>query len=440
MYGFSIARRGRRRSVLVALTTAATLAAVAVGTPVSAVSVQHAALVGQDPVNWTPHALDGTAFKILAIGGRVYVGGSFTQIRPSNSATVTTQRRLFAFNATTGAIDTTFKPVVDGTVRALVAAPDGQSLYIGGDFTNVNGVRSRGVERISATTGASVSGFTVPEINGGVDELELTGNRLLLGGRFQTVGGASRRGLAALNAGTGAADASVNMSLDGARVTGSGATSAVKVTAMDVTPDGSKLVIMGNFSSVAGQARHQIAVVNLTTSPATLSPWTTTRYQQMCANSFPTYMRGVDISADGTWFVAVTTGARRTGSLCDTAARWDLVSQVANKQPVWVNYTGGDTLLSVAVAGAAVYVGGHQRWLDNPDGRDSAGPGAVPAEGIGAINPVTGKAFAWNPGKDRGVGTEDIYPTTAGLWIASDTDTVHGEFHGRIAFFPLPVM
>ncbi|MFD0594928.1 hypothetical protein ACFQZ4_23170 [Catellatospora coxensis] len=308
MYGFSIARRGRRRSVFVALTTAATLAAVAVGAPVSAVSVQHAALVGQDPVNWTPHALDGTAFKILAIGGRIYVGGSFTQIRPSNSATVTTQRRLFAFNATTGAIDTTFKPVVDGTVRALVAAPDGQSLYIGGDFTNVNGVRSRGVERISATTGASVSGFTVPEINGGVDELMLAGNRLLLGGRFQTVGGASRRGLAALNAGTGAADASVNMGLDGARVTGSGATSAVKVTGMDVTPDGSKLVIMGNFSSVAGQARHQIAVVNLTTSPATLSPWTTTRYQQQCANSFPTYMRGVDISADGTWFVAVTTG------------------------------------------------------------------------------------------------------------------------------------
>ncbi|MFD0594927.1 hypothetical protein ACFQZ4_23165 [Catellatospora coxensis] len=53
---------------------------------------------------------------------------------------------------------------------------------------------------------------------------------------------------------------------------------------------------------------------------------------------------------------------------------------------------------------------------------------------------MTGKAFTWNPGKDRGVGTEDIYPTTAGLWIASDTDTVHGEFHGRIAFFPLPVM
>ncbi|GAA1619895.1 hypothetical protein GCM10009679_25870 [Saccharothrix algeriensis] len=424
--------------MLLALASVATVAAVGLGTSASAVSIQHSALVGQDPVNWTPHALDGTAFKVLQIGSRVYVGGSFTQIRSASSGTVITQRRLFAFNATTGAIDNTFKPVVDGTVRSLVAAPDGQSIYIGGDFTNVNNVRSRSVERISATTGASVSGFTVPDITGGVDELRLTGNRLLLGGRFQAVGGATRRGLAALNATTGAADASVNMNLDGARVTSTGATSGVKVTGMDVTPDGSKLVIMGNFSSVAGQARHQIAVVNLTTSPATLSPWSTTRYQQQCSPSFPTYMRAVDISPDGTWFAAVTTGAKRTGSLCDTAARWDLTSAVAGKQPVWVNYTGGDTLLSVAVAGYAVYVGGHQRWLDNPNGTDSAGPGAVEAEGIGAINPGTGKAFLWNPGKDRGVGTEDIYPTSAGLWIASDTDTVHGEFHGRIAFFPLP--
>ncbi|MDI1465129.1 hypothetical protein QEZ54_29580 [Catellatospora sp. KI3] len=439
MSGFSLVRpRSRRRVVLAALTSAATLVAVALGASASAVSAQHTRLVGQDPVNWTPHALDGTAYKVLAIGNRVYVGGTFTRVRPYNSNTATAQPRLFAFNAATGALDTAFRPVVDGAVRALVAAPDGQSLYLAGDFTNVNGVRSRGVERINAATGASWAGFTVPDIAGGVDDMKLSGNRLVIGGRFQTVGGATRRALAALNATTGARDDFLNVNVDVARVTTTGVTSAIKVTGLDITPDGTRLVVIGNFSRVAGQLREQIAVVNLTGTAATLSPWATVRYREQCLATFPTYMRGVDISADGSWFAVVTSGGGRTGALCDTAARWDFGTATSGKQPTWVNYTGRDTLLSVSVAGAAVYVGGHQRWLDNPQGHNDAGPGAVPAEGVGAINPVTGKALAWNPGKDRGVGTEDIYATAAGLWIASDTDTVHGEFHGRIAFFPLP--
>ncbi|MEE3917719.1 hypothetical protein V2I01_00170 [Micromonospora sp. BRA006-A] len=37
----------------------------------------------------------------------------------------------------------------------------------------------------------------------------------------------------------------------------------------------------------------------------------------------PVYMRGVDISPDGTWFAAVTTGGPFPGTLCDTAARFE---------------------------------------------------------------------------------------------------------------------
>ena len=65
--------------------------------------------------------------------------------------------------------------------------------------------------------------------------------------------------------------------------------------------------------------------------------------------------------------------------------------------------TGGDSLYAVAVTGAAVYVGGHQRYLDNPNGTttrprpDRGGP-----VGIGALNPLTGKALPWNPTRTRG--------------------------------------
>ena len=72
-----------------------------------------------------------------------------------------------------------------------------------------------------------------------------------------------------------------------------------------------------------------------------------------------------------------------------------------------------------------------------PPGRDSAGPGAVSRPGIGAIDPATGKALPWNPGKTRGVGGKDLYATSAGLWVASDGPRFAGELHDNIAFCPL---
>ncbi|MCW3819183.1 hypothetical protein ONA91_32555 [Micromonospora sp. DR5-3] len=432
-------RRRRRRRAAGGLLAALVAAGGALpAAPALAVNANHATVVSAKPAAWTPHALDGTVYRILQIGNRVYLAGSFTKVRNASTTAQLALPRLVAFDATTGRIDTTFKPVVNGTVKALAASADGRSLYIGGAFTTVNGVAAPRVARIDAATGARVAGFAPAALNNQVNDMRLVGDRLLVGGAFQTVGGVTRRALAALNATTGAADASVNLRLEGPRVTSSGATAPVKIEALDVSADGRRLVFVGNFSSVAGQPRHQLAVANLTAAGATLSGWSTDRYKPQCARTMPTYLRGVDISPDGTWFVAVTTGAAFPGTLCDTASRFEFGTETAGKQPTWANYTGGDTLLSVAITGSAVYVGGHQRWLDNPLGRDSAGPGAVSRPGIGAIHPVTGKALPWNPTKDRGVGTGELYATERGLWVGSDTTTVAGEYHARVAFFPLP--
>ncbi|WP_319461839.1 hypothetical protein [Micromonospora sp. RTP1Z1] len=432
-------RNRRHRSAATGLVAALVAAGSALSaTPALAVNATHATVVSADPANWTPHALDGTVYRILQIGNRVYLAGSFTKVRNAGTTADLAMARLIAFDATTGRIDTAFRPVVNGTVKALAASADGRSLYIGGSFTSVNGVAAPRVARIDAATGARVAGFAPAALNNQVNDMRLVGGRLIVGGAFQTVAGVTRRGLAALDAATGTADGSVNLRLEGPRVTSSGVTAPVKVEALDVSADGGRLIFVGNFSSVAGQPRHQLAVAGLTATGATLSGWSTTRYQPQCARSMPTYLRGVDISPDGTWFVAVSTGAAFPGTLCDSASRFEFGTETAGKQPTWVNYTGGDTLLSVAITGTAVYVGGHQRWLDNPFGRNSAGAGAVSRPGIGAINPVTGRALAWNPTKDRGVGTGELYATDRGLFIGSDTTKVAGEYHGRVAFFPLP--
>ena len=76
-------------------------------------------------------------------------------------------------------------------------------------------------------------------------------------------------------------------------------------------------------------------------------------------------MRDVAYSPDGSYFVVVTTGAPYAGTLCDTAARWETAATGADLQPTWIDYTGGDTLLSVGISEQAVYVGGHIRWLNN---------------------------------------------------------------------------
>ena len=124
-------------------------------------------------------------------------------------------------------------------------------------------------------------------------------------------------------------------------------------------------------------------------------------------------------------------------SVCDAAARFE--TGIAHQdRPTWINYTGGDTLHSVAVTGAAVYVSGHQRWLDNEGGRDYCTPGCASRPGIGALAPATGQALEWNPTKTRGVGGKELLATSEGLWVGSDGRYYAGEVHHGIAFAPLP--
>ena len=149
-------------------------------------------------------------------------------------------------------------------------------------------------------------------------------------------------------------------------------------------------------------------------------------------------MRDVEFSPDGAYFVVVTTGAGYfPETLCDTAARWESNATGSDLHPTWTNFSGGDTLTQVAITGTAIYVGGHQRWMNNGIVGDVAAEGAVSREGLSAHDPLTGIPFRWNPTRNRGVGVFAFLATPDGLWVGHDTTRLGGETHNRIGMFPL---
>ena len=390
----------------------------------------------------TPSVLDGEVLSLVKVGNTVVAGGTFTQASSWNSSTVLPRAGILAFDATTGVISDTFVPALNGEVDSLIPGPTANTVYAGGSFTKLGTVSVGKVVVLDATTGARLSSFKAPAINGLVQSLSVSAGRLFLGGQFTKVGGVAHGGLATVSATTGAVDPYLSLQLTGRHNdSGSGAKAPVGVKALDISTDGSRLVTVGNFKRVDGVLRDQVAVLDLTGASASLATWTTTRYSPYCSkNAFDSYVRDVKFSPDGAYFVIAATGGGYSGTLCDAAARFETAATAPDVQPTWVDYSGGDTLTAVEITDSAVYVGGHMRWMNNANGRDSAGQGSVPRPGIAALSPQNGIPLDWNPGRHpRGVAVYVILATDNGLYIGTDQDYI-GNFEykrPRLAFFPL---
>ena len=154
----------------------------------------------------------------------------------------------------------------NGTVFDTELSEDGSTLYIGGKFTRVRenppGVAGRsfaanGVAAIDVATGEATSGWN-PNVTGGAAtvralELSADGEKLFIGGNFASVGGQPRQNLAAVAAKDGTVDAFAPT------VTASGQTPWVYA----LLADGSKLYAGGSFSNVDGRQRARLAAFDI---------------------------------------------------------------------------------------------------------------------------------------------------------------------------------
>ncbi len=417
----------RRRLFAAALLIPAAL----LGASPAAADPAQPAVVSANPVDFTPHVLDGTVWAIAVVGDTVVVGGNFTQVTNSAKTQTYARRNIFAYGLTNGVIRP-FAPAVDGPVYALTPGAS-NTVYLGGSFKTVNGAAQRGLARVNLAGGQRIGSFTAKINWGDVRAMSSKGSRLYVGGTFSAINGVSRVGLARLNSTTGAVDQGFN-----ARLSAPGL-DRTRVEHFDLSPDGRRLIAIGALLKVGAAERTQIALFDVSGPSARLADWYTDAYKPTCMKGFDTYLRQVKFSPDGRYFVVAATGrASSPTKLCDSAARFEVAGS-GRHNPTWVQRTGGDSLYAVAVTGAAVYLGGHQRYLDNPYGSDAngPGPGAVSRVGIGAVHPVTGKALPWNPTRARGVGVRAFVSTPQGLLVGSDTDQLGKEYHGRIGMFPL---
>jgi hypothetical protein len=187
------------------------------------------------------------------------------------------------------------------------------------------------------------------------------------------------------------------------------------------------MAFAGNFTSAGGDTHWRTFLLDLGATSATVSAWNAPILQQPCDSvAHPNYVDALSFSPDGTWFAMATGGNMNltngfplSQTVCAAVARFS-AGEVGDAAPTWANYTGCDSLSGVLVEPGVVYVAGSNRWLDNPNGCESAGSGAVKRTGIGAVDPTTGRALSWNPTRSRGRGADFLEPIGSGLLVLSD--------------------
>jgi hypothetical protein len=384
--------------------------------------------VSSKPASGTPQlAPNGSTEQVRQLaqcGSTMYAVGTFTEIQ--RFSTTYGRNNAFSFSAASPYTMTSWNPNVNGIVNSISFSPDCSEAYLGGKFTSVNGTAVKNIAEVSTSTGAVNTAFG-QSANGQVETLLTYGTHILTGGYFTSINGSSTNPyFTSLNAVTGKDDGFLHLSISGNYQYPGVSSNGTRIYNQQLSHSGTLDLVEGDFTSVGGQPRQQIFMLNLSGGTATVTGWTSPEFNVNCATVEPFYLKAASWSPDDATVYIATTGYHPNGmpvgatprtGLCDVAAAFPATQ--ATVTHLWINYTGCDSLYSTAADTSTAYFGGHERWADNPNNCDAAGPGAVSAPGMVGLSPATG-AIVFNPTRDRGLGADDMLLTSAGLWIASD--------------------
>ena len=364
--GVSVRRRRAivaRRAVAIGLTTSLVAAGAWIAGPAPVAAADSAPADPGTPTTVTTDPLptvqiNGVAWSQVIVGGTVYVAGQFSTARPAGAAagvSTVTRGNLLAYDLASGDLVSSWAPTLDGPAYAIAASADGSRLYVGGDFTKVNGSTQERFVVLNRSTGARVTGFN-PRPNAAVRAIASTAATIYLGGNFTTAAGNNRPRLAALSA------------TSGAMLAWRVSAQAAEVQALVLSPDNSRLIVGGRFEKLNNVAALGSGAVSASTG-ATL-PW--------AANKLVTdygYDSGItSLSTDGTLIYgtgfAYLGHAGGYGNLEGTFAADPMTGVVK-----WIEDCHGDTYSVYPNPGKDhIYISGHPYYCGNIGAFPEASP------------------------------------------------------------------
>jgi PKD repeat protein len=349
----------RLRALIAMLAAAVLLSAsfglyVAIAPPANADTVPPDAnvpgTVSSDPL---PTAqINGVVYAQVIAGNTVYAAGEFSRARPANAAAGTQEvvrSNILAYNITTGVL-TSFAPSVNAKIKDMALSPDGATLYIAGLFTTVNGANRYRIAAFNASTGALLP--FAPAVNGTINGLAVNNTDIFIGGPFTSVAGVARTGAAAINRTTGTTTG-FNPNI----VAGT-------IQKLAVKPDGTKVVIGGNFETVNGSSNPGYGLAMLDTSTGGSLPLPV---NNLIRNG-RTNAGITDLTAAADSFYGSGYAFRKADGNLEGAFKADW-----NGNLTWVEDCHGDTY-SVFPAGGEVYTTGHSHYCGNVGGFPQTSP------------------------------------------------------------------
>jgi len=392
--------RARACLALVAVCVLGLVAGTGLGSPAAATTSTLS-----DHVDDT-YQTNGRVDAILTVGDIVYIGGNFTSVRPPGAAAGTQEvprARLAAFQISSGAL-LPWNPGANRAVYALAASADGQTVYVGGNFSKIGAVNrkhmaavdafSGGVTPFRADTDYDVQAIATSDCLGCTPE-----SRVYLGGNFTTVNGVPRSRVAAVDPTTGSLIDTWAPSVDN------------EVRAITLSLDGTSVYLGGEFTSI-NQNTGQKRLAKLSALDATFQPWRT-------RPGYPVYQ------------IIVTTSAVYLGGN-GSGGHAGLYSTDGDRG--WVTQTDGG-VQALALLDGVLYVGGH---FDNVCVGDTAGAtvgfhcptNAASRHKLLAVDPSNGSLDPWNPGANSNLGVWSLGASSGRLHVGGDFTRI-GHFHAQ---------
>ncbi len=317
--------------------------------------------------------IDGVVWAQVTVGNTVYATGEFTTARPAGAAPGTQGTRrsnLLAYDIRTGVLIGSFAHGLDAAGRSITASPDGTRVYVGGDFTHVDGIVRGRIAAFDTATGALVPSFH-PDVRNTVGALAASDSTVYAGGSFTSVGGTARTRLAAMSASSGAL------------LSWAPAAQDHTVTALLLSPDHTRVVAGGNFPKIGTTTVNGSASLGATTGA--LLPWAVNqKVKNFGANAGITSLRTDGKLVYGTAYSYVRTGNQGRGNLEGSFAADPSTGRI-----VWLEDCHGDSYDTVALGGV-VYLAGHPYFCGNVGGFPDTYPNRVNRRAIAFSAAATG--------------------------------------------------